>query len=250
MIILKSKREIEFMKASGEIAANALLLAGEKVRPGVSTFELDDLIKRYITSQGAKPSFFNYGGFPGNSCISVNDVVIHGIPSKNLILKRGDIVSIDVGAFYQGFHGDTAFTFKCGEVSKANQNLLDATYGALKNGIEKALCGNRIGDISNTVQSFVESRNCSVVTDFVGHGVGANLHEDPLVPNYGKADEGPLLESGMVIAVEPMVILGNSGEVDVLDDGWTTVSVSGECSAHFEHTIAITESGPIVLTKV
>ena len=238
------------MKASGEIAAAALHLAGEKVKPGVSTLELDNIIKRYIVSQGAEPSCFHYGGFPGNSCISVNNVVIHGIPSKDLILKRGDIVSIDVGAFYQGFHGDTAFTFKCGDVSEEIQGLLNTTYGALEKGIEKALSGNKIGDISSAIQEYVESRNCSVVTDFVGHGVGMDLHEDPSVPNYGKAHFGPLLEAGVTIAIEPMVILGSSGDVEVLDDDWTTVSTSGEYSAHFEHTVAVTENGPVILTKV
>lgn len=249
MIILKSKREIEVMKCSGRIAANALKLAGENVRPGISTLELDEIIRKYMIKEGATPSFFNYGGFPGNSCISVNEVVIHGIPSKDLILKPGDIVSIDVGAYYNGFHGDTAGTFRCGEVSYDVENLLAATSVALKKGIEKALVGNRIGDISQAVQEYVESKNCSVVTDFVGHGVGANLHEDPVVPNYGRKGSGPKLEDGLVIAIEPMVIMGSSGEVEVLEDDWTTVSVSGEFAAHFEDTVAITEDGPVILTQ-
>ena len=237
------------MKCSGRIAANALKLAGENVRPGISTLELDEIIRKYMIKEGATPSFFNYGGFPGNSCISVNEVVIHGIPSKDLILKPGDIVSIDVGAYYNGFHGDTAGTFRCGEVSYDVENLLAATSVALKKGIEKALVGNRIGDISQAVQEYVESKNCSVVTDFVGHGVGANLHEDPVVPNYGRKGSGPKLEDGLVIAIEPMVIMGSSGEVEVLEDDWTTVSVSGEFAAHFEDTVAITEDGPVILTQ-
>ena len=248
MVVLKSKREIEIMKSAGRIAANALKLAGKSVKPGISTLELDEIIKNYIIKERAVPSFYDYGGFPGNSCISVNNVVIHGIPSKNLILKSGDIVSIDVGAYYKGFHGDTAWTFKCSEVGEDVQNLLDATRGALERGIEKAVIGNRIGNISQAVQDFVESRNCSVVTDFVGHGVGTELHEDPIVPNYGKKGTGSKLLEGLVIAIEPMVVMGDSGDVKVLDDEWTTVSVSGKFAAHFEKTVAITKDGPVILT--
>ena len=250
MIVLKSKREISLMKAAGEIAGSALKLAGEHIKSGVSTFELDSIINRYITKNKAVPSFLNYDGFPGSSCISVNDVVIHGIPSKDLILKPGDIVSIDVGAFYEGFHADTAWTFPCGEISSKVQNLLDVTFTSLDKGIEKAVCGNRIGDISNAVQTYVEARGCAVVRDYVGHGVGTKIHEDPCVPNFGKPHRGRILEEGLVIAIEPMIISGDDYSVEVLNDGWTVISVSGEPAAHFEHTVALTQDGPIVLTKV
>lgn len=238
------------MKAAGEIAGSALKLVGEYVKPGVSTLELDSIINKYITKNKAVPSFLNYNGFPGSSCISVNDVVIHGIPSKDLILKSGDIVSIDVGAFYDGFHADTAWTFPCGEISSKAKNLLDITFNSLGEGIKRAICKNRIGDISNAVQTYVEARNCAVVRDYVGHGVGNNIHEDPCVPNFGKPNRGRLLEDGLTIAIEPMIISGNDYGVEILDDGWTVVSVSGEPAAHFEHTVAVTEDGPIVLTKV
>lgn len=238
------------MKAAGEIAASALKVAGEHIKPGISTFEIDSVINKYITKSGARPSFLNYDGFPGSSCISVNEVVIHGIPSKSVILKSGDIVSIDVGAYYEGFNGDTAYTFACGEISEKAQNLLDATFRGLEEGIKKAIVGSRIGDISSAVQTCVEARGCSVVKDFVGHGVGASLHEDPNVPNFGVSGRGMLIEDGLTIAIEPMVIAGSNGDVKVLEDDWTTVSVSGEFAAHFEHTIAVTENGPLILTKV
>ena len=238
------------MKAAGEIAGSALKVAGEHIVPGISTFELDRIVGKYIKENNAVPSSLNYNGCPGNSCISVNDIVIHGIPSKDLILKSGDIVSIDVVVSYEGFHADTACTFPCGEISSKAKNLLDVTYNSLNKGIEKAVCGNRIGDISNAVQTYVESRGCAVVRDYVGHGVGTDMHEDPCVPNFGKPNRGRLLEDGLTIAIEPMIISGNDYGVEILDDGWTVVSVSGEPAAHFEHTVAVTEDGPIVLTKV
>lgn len=189
----------------------------------------------------------NYGGFPASACISVNDVVIHGIPRKNQILKQGDIVSIDVGAFYEGFHGDNAWTFPCGEVSKEAQALMNTTRESLFEGINAARPGNRLGDIGSAVQRYVEARGYSVVRDFVGHGVGAELHEDPSVPNYGTPGRGVRLLPGMTIAIEPMVNAGVH-TVEVLSDKWTTVTTDGKLSAHFEHTIAITPDGPVILT--
>ncbi|MFR1510063.1 MAG: type I methionyl aminopeptidase [Acutalibacteraceae bacterium] len=248
MVILKTDREIEKMKDAGRIASKALELAGEAVEPGISTLEIDDIVRKYIESEGAKPSFLNYGGFPASACISVNNVVIHGIPSKKCIIKSGDIVSIDVGAFFEGFHGDNAATFACGEVSKEAKALIDTTRESLYEGIKMAQIGNRIGDIANAVQRYVEARSYSVVRDFVGHGVGAKLHEDPSVPNYGTPGRGVRLLSGITIAIEPMVNAGTH-EVKVLDDEWTTVTVDGKLSAHFEHTIAITTDGPIILTQ-
>ena len=248
MVILKTDREIEKMKDAGRIASKALKLAGEAVEPGISTLEIDDIVRKYIENEGAKPSFLNYGCFPASACISVNNVVIHGIPSKKCIIKSGDIVSIDVGAFFEGFHGDNAATFACGEVSKEEKALIDTTRESLYEGIKMAQIGNRIGDIANAVQRYVEARSYSVVRDFVGHGVGAKLHEDPSVPNYGTPGRGVRLLSGMTIAIEPMINAGTH-EVKVLDDEWTTVTVDGKLSAHFEHTIAITTDGPIILTQ-
>ncbi len=247
MIKLKTAREILAMKDACKISANALKLAGSLVKPGVSTLEIDTKVRKYIEGQGAKPSFLGYGGFPNSTCISVNDVVIHGIPSKKCVLKSGDIVSIDIGAFYAGFHGDNAYTFKCGQVSDEAQNLLNATYESLFEGIKQAKAGNRIGDIGSAIQRYVEARSYSVVRDFVGHGVGAKLHEDPSVPNYGTQGKGVRLVEGMTLAIEPMINAGTY-EVRVLDDDWTTVTSDGKLSAHFEHTIAITSDGPVVLT--
>jgi methionyl aminopeptidase len=249
MVVIKSPREINCMQRACKISANALKLAGKAVEPGVSTLEIDTLIAKYIEKEGATASFLGYGGYPKSSCISVNNVVIHGIPNKNCILKAGDIVSIDVGAFFEGYHGDNAFTFPCGDISKEAQALLDATRESLYEGINKALAGNRIGDIGNAVQKYVEARSYSVVRDFVGHGVGAKLHEDPSVPNYGTPGRGVRLIPGMTIAIEPMVTQG-SYEVKVLDDEWTTVTKDGKLAAHFEHTIAITADGPKILTLI
>lgn len=247
MIILKTDKELSVMKEAGRISANALKLAGKAVEPGVTTKQIDKIIRNYIESQGARPSFLNYGGFPASACISVNDVVIHGIPSEKCVLKEGDIVSIDVGACFNGFHGDNAFTFPCGDISKEARNLLDTTYQSLLLGIKAAQKGSRIGDIASTIQKYAEARNYSVVRDFVGHGVGAKLHEDPSVPNFGKPGRGVRLIPGMTIAIEPMINAG-SYEVEILDDEWTTVTVDGKLSAHFEHSIAITEDGPLILT--
>ena len=247
MVVLKTSRELKAMRDAGRISSRALKLAGEAVEPGVSTLEIDRIVRKYIEEQGATPSFLNYGGFPASACISVNDVVIHGIPRKHQILKQGDIVSIDVGAFYEGFHGDNAWTFPCGEVSKEAQDLMDVTRESLFEGINAARPGNRLGDIGSAVQRYVEARGYSVVRDFVGHGVGANLHEDPSVPNYGTPGRGVRLLPGMTIAIEPMVNQGVH-TVETLSDNWSVVTSDGKLSAHFEHTIAITPDGPVILT--
>lgn len=247
MIVLKTNRELSVLRKAGEISQKALRLAGEAVEPGVSTWEIDRIARQYIESRGATPSFLNYDGFPASTCISVNDVVVHGIPSKSQILKKGDIVGIDVGAHYEGFHGDNAWTFPCGEISGEAQGLLDATREALFKGIEQARPGNRLGDIGHAVQAYVEARGYSVVREFVGHGVGANMHEDPSVPNYGTPGRGVRLLPGMVIAIEPMINMGGCA-VKILPDGWTTVTKDGSLSAHFEHTVAITPDGPVILT--
>lgn len=249
MINLKTTRELRYMRDAGKISQEALLKAGEAVRPGVSTLELDKIVRRTIEKAGAVPSFLGYGGFPASACISVNNVVIHGIPSAHEILKEGDIVSIDVGAIYEGFNGDNAWTFPCGKVSEEAQKLMDATRESLFLAIEKAVPGNRIGDIGSAVQQYVEARNYSVVRKFVGHGVGAKLHEDPSVPNYGTPGRGVRLLPGMTIAIEPMVTQG-SCEVKILKDGWTTVTKDGKLAAHFEHSIAITPDGPVILTSL
>ncbi len=247
MIVLKTKRELDLMREACRISANALKVAGQAIEPGVSTKEIDDIVRKYIQGQGATPSFLGYGGFPASACISVNNVVIHGIPSKKQILKSGDIVSIDVGAFIDGFHGDNAYTYACGDISKEAQMLLKATEESLYEGIRKAVAGNRVGDIGHAVQSYAEDRSYSVVRDFVGHGVGAKLHEDPSVPNYGIKGRGVRLLPGMTIAIEPMITAGDY-KVKVLDDDWTTVTVDGSLAAHFEHTVAITPNGPVIMT--
>ena len=247
MVILKTKRELKCMREAGRIAANALKIAGETVKPGVSTWEIDRMARKYIESAGAVPTFLGYGGFPASACISVNEVVIHGIPSKNKIIKEGDIVSIDVGATYEGFVGDNAYTFPCGKVSKEAEDLMNTTRESLKEGIKAAKAGARLGDVGSAVQRYAEARGYSVVRDFVGHGVGANMHEDPSVPNYGTPGRGIRLLPGMTIAIEPMINQGVK-EVRTLGDGWTTVTADGKLSAHFENSIAITPNGPVILT--
>lgn len=248
MIALKTSRELSIMKEAGRIAARALRLAGKAVEPGINTLEIDTLVRKYIESEGATPSFLGYGGFPKSTCISVNNVVIHGIPSKKCILKQGDIVSIDIGAIFEGFHGDNAWTFSCGQISREAQDLLDATRECLFMGIEQARKGARIGDISYAVQRHAEAHTYSVVRDFVGHGVGVKLHEEPSVPNFGTPGRGVRLLPGMTIAIEPMINQGTY-EVEVLDDEWTTVTKDGKLSAHFEHSVAITPDGPVILTN-
>ena len=247
MINVKSAAEISKMQLAGKIAGGALKLAGEKIEAGMTTKELDKIIHDYIVKNGAVSSFLGYGGFPASACISVNDEVIHGIPGKRKILE-GDIVSVDVGAFIDGYHGDTCATFPVGEISQEAKGLLEATEQSLFEGIKAARAGNRLGDVSNAIEEFILSKGYAIVKQYVGHGVGKNLHEDPEVPNYGKAGHGPRLVPGMTIAIEPMVNIKGEG-VRVLDNKWTVVTTSGSLSAHFEHTIAITSGDPIILTK-
>ena len=234
------------MRQACKITAAARALAGELVKPGVSTKAIDRAVHDYIVSQGAKPSFLNYNGFPASACISVNNVIIHGIPG-GYILKEGDIVSVDVGAFYKGFHGDCAATYACGAISTEAQRLIDVTKQSFFEGIKFATKGNRVQDISHAVQTYVESNGFAVVRDFVGHGVGRQLHEEPEVPNYGAPGRGPRLLPGMTIAVEPMVNVGTY-QVKVLSDGWTTVTTDGKLAAHYENTVLITDGEPEILT--
>ena len=248
MISVKTERELEVMRRAGRIAAGARALAGSMVRPGVTTMEIDKAVHDYIVSQGAKPSFLNYSGYPASACISVNDVVIHGIPDGR-VLREGDIVSVDVGAYWGGFHGDCAATFACGSISAEAEKLIAVTKQSFFEGMKFARQGYRVSDISHAVQSYVEANGFSVVRSFVGHGVGEKLHESPEVPNFGPAGHGPRLQPGMTIAVEPMVCAGD-WRVKVLKDGWTTVSADGSLTAHYENTILITDGEPEVLTTV
>ena len=247
MIVLKTARELKLMREAGRISAGALRVAGKAVEPGVSTREIDKLAYDYIISQGAKPNFLNYNGYPATACISINDAVIHGIPLKDRIIKAGDIVSIDLGAAFEGYNGDNAATFACGDVSDEAKRLMQATEESLYEGIRMAIHGNRVGDISNAIQQYVEARGYSVVRDFVGHGVGASLHEAPEVPNFGRSGRGIRLVSGMTLAIEPMINVGTP-DVRQMPDGWTIKTADGKLSAHFEHSIAITPEGPVILT--
>ena len=246
MIAIKNEHELIAMRQACRITAAARALAGDMVRPGVTTKQIDKAVHDYIVSQGAKPSFLGYGGFPASSCISVNHTVIHGIPG-NYVLQDGDIVSIDVGAYYKGFHGDCAATFACGTISAEAQKLIDVTKQSFFEGIRFATQGHRVSDISHAIQTYVESNGFSVVRSFVGHGVGAKLHEEPEVPNFGAAGRGPRLLRGMTLAVEPMVNMGTY-EVRVLKDRWTTVTADGKLSAHYENTVLITDGEPEILT--
>ena len=234
------------MRKACKITAAARALAGDMVRPGVSTKAIDRAVHGFIVSQGAKPSFLNYNGYPASVCVSVNSTVIHGIPD-GYILKEGDIVSVDVGAFYEGFHGDCAATYACGAISTEAQRLIDVTRQSFYEGIARAKKGNRVQDISHAVQTYVESNGFAVVRSFVGHGVGRKMHEEPEVPNFGMPGRGPRLLPGMTIAVEPMVNAGTY-EVRVLKDGWTTVTADGKLSAHSENTVLITDGEPEILT--
>ena len=246
MIIIKNGHELEAMRQACRITAAARALAGDMVRPGVSTREIDKAVYDFIVSQGAKPSFLNYHGFPASACISVNSTVIHGIPG-GYVLKEGDIVSIDVGAFYKGFHGDCAATFACGTISAEAEKLIEVTKQSFFEGIRFAKRGHRVSDISHAIQTYVESNGFSVVRSFVGHGVGAQLHEEPEVPNFGNPGRGPRLLPGMTIAVEPMVNVGTH-EVRILKDRWTVVTTDGKLSAHYENTVLITDGEPEILT--
>lgn len=246
MISVKTDRELEIMRRACKITAAARALAGEMVRPGVTTGEIDKAVHDFIVSQGAKPSFLHYQGYPGSACISVNEVVIHGIPGSR-VLKDGDIVSVDVGACWQGFHGDCAATFACGTISQEAQRLIDVTKQSFFEGIRFARQGYRVSDISHAVQTYVEANGFSVVRAFVGHGVGEHLHEEPSVPNYGAPGKGPRLVKNMTIAVEPMVNMGTY-DVRVLRDGWTTVTADGKLAAHYENSILITDGEAEILT--
>ena len=246
MIVIKNGQELASMRQACKITAAARALAGEMVRPGVSTKAIDKAVHDFIVSQGAKPSFLHYNGFPASSCISVNSTVIHGIPG-NYVLREGDIVSVDVGAYYKGFHGDCAATFPCGAISAEAQRLIDVTKQSFYEGIALATKGHRVSDISHAIQTYVESNGFSVVRTFVGHGVGAQLHEEPEVPNFGNPGRGPRLLPGMTLAIEPMVNEGTY-EVRIQKDGWTVLTTDGKLSAHYENTVLITDGEPEILT--
>ena len=246
MITIKNAHELQSMRRACRITAEARALAGSMVKPGVSTLEIDKAVHDFIVAQGAKPSFLNYNGFPASACISVNNCVIHGIPG-GYVLKEGDIVSVDVGALYEGFHGDCAATFPCGAISTEAKRLIDVTQASFLEGIQKAKKGNRVSDISHAIQTYVESNGFSVVRSFIGHGIGRKLHEDPEVPNFGAPGRGPRLLPGMTLAIEPMV---NEGvyDVKILKDGWTVLTADGKLSAHYENTVLITDGEPEILT--
>lgn len=249
MIVIKNSEQLKKMRVAGRITGEALALAGEMVREGVTTKQLDEKIRNHIEKCGARPSFLGYGGFPASACISLNNEVIHGIPSHDRVLKEGDIVKIDVGAFKDGFHGDSANTFPVGKVAPEVQRLIDVTRESFELGAAQVAEGARIGDIGHAVEAHVTANGFSVVRKYVGHGVGADLHEDPNVPNYGTPGRGPRLYRGMVIAIEPMV---NMGGPDVLElrDGWTVITRDSSLSAHYEHTVALTDNGVEFLTKI
>ena len=247
MVVLKTSKELANMRKAGSITAQALQVGGAAVKPGVTTGEIDRIIKSFILSKGAKPSFLGYGGFPGSACISVNDEVIHGIPGKRVI-QEGDIVSIDVGAVIDGYQGDTAGTFAAGRISDEAQRLMDATCESLLAAMAVMQVGARLGDIGHAVQSYVEPQGYGVVREYVGHGIGREMHEEPEVPNYGRPGHGIRLVAGMVLAVEPM-ITQHGPAVKTLSDGWTVVTVDHGLAAHFENTIAITADGPVILTQ-
>ncbi len=248
MIVLKTARELAIMKQACVISAQALELIGKAVEPGVSTAELDRIAEKFILSQGAKPNFKGLYGYPATACISINNEVIHGIPKKSRILKAGDIVSVDLGAEFGGYNGDNAATFACGDVSDEAKRLMKTTEESLFEGIKAARAGGRVGDIGAAVQGYVESRGYSVVREYVGHGVGTSLHEAPEIPNYGISGRGVRLVPGMTIAIEPMVNAGAYG-VKVMPDGWTVLTSDGSLSAHFEHTVVITENGAQIMTN-
>ena len=247
MIHIKTEAEIEQMGAAGSLAKQALRLAGSLVRPGVSTKELDQAVELFIRERGARPTFKGYGGFPGSICTSINEQIVHGIPSPTVMLSEGDIISVDAGATYGGWVGDNAWTFYVGTVSATVQGLCEVARDCLKAGIEQAVPGNHLGDIGHAVQSLAEKNGYGVVREYVGHGVGHVMHEDPNVPNYGKRGRGVKLQVGMVLAIEPMITLG-AYDNHTLPNGWTVVTDNDMPAAHFENTIAITEDGPQILT--
>jgi len=247
MIEIKSVAQIEKMRVAGRIAAQALKLAGERVRVGTTTAEVDKVVREYIQENGAIPSFLGYGGFPASCCISINSEVIHGIPSQNRVIACGDVVKIDIGAYLDGYHGDCADTFIAGVISEEKLKLVETARAAFWAGVEQLKVGNRMGDVGAAIQAIVESAGFDVVKKFIGHGIGANLHEEPEVPNYGTPGRGTRLAVGMTLAIEPMIAAG-SADVRVLEDDWTVVTVDGSLAAHFEHTVALTENGVEILT--
>lgn len=249
MIKIKNSEQLIKMKDAGRITGETLLVAEESIREGMTTKELDSIIRSYIEKCGARPTFLGYGGFKGSACISINQQVIHGIPSDKVIIKNGDIVKVDVGACYHGYNGDAARTFAVGEVSDEAKKLIEVTKNGFYEGAKFAAPGFRVGDIGHAVQEYVESFGFGVVRAYVGHGVGAELHEDPEIPNFGTAGRGPRLYEGMTIAIEPMVNVGTE-KVKVLGDGWTVVTADGKLSAHYENTVAITANGPVLLTDI
>lgn len=246
MIELKSQREIELMSRAGKTAVLLLKQLAQAIRPGVRTIELDEIAYQFIRSRGCEPAFKGYKGYPCTICASVNEEVVHGVPGQRR-LKEGDILSIDVGVKLEGYYSDTAKTFAVGKISDAAERLVRVTEESLYKGIDRAQAGNRLFDISHAVQQHVEKQGFGVVRQFVGHGIGAHLHEEPQVPNFGSPSQGPVLKEGMVLAIEPMVTEGDY-EVEILDDGWTAVTKDRKLAAHFEHTIAITAEGPRILT--
>lgn len=247
MITIKSKTEVEKMRLAGKITGDTLREIEKHIKPGISTLELDKIAYKYITSRGATPSFLHYNGFPGSICASLNDQVVHGIPNKKVLLSEGDIISIDVGAYINGYHGDAARTFAVGRISPEAQRLIEVTKQSFFEGIKYAVHGAKLGDISAAVQEYAESFGYSVVRDLVGHGIGRDMHEDPAVPNYGHRGRGVKLAAGMTLAIEPMI---NAGEYDVsvLDDDWTVVTEDGSLSAHYENTVLITRGECEILT--
>ncbi len=246
MIILKSPREVAIMREAGRIVALAHQAVKEAIQPGITTEFIDQLVESVITAHGATPSFKGYGGFPGSACTSVNDEVVHGIPSSRT-LKEGDVFKVDIGAYYQGYHGDSAWTYAVGDVDASIQTLMQVTEGSLYAGLDMAKAGNHLSDISHAIQTYAERHGMSVVREFVGHGIGKALHEAPQVPNFGPPHQGPKLKKGMTLAIEPMINLGHK-EVKVLADGWTAVTLDHQPSAHYEHTVLITEAAPVLLT--
>lgn len=247
MIVLKSPREIELIRAGGGILAEAFEMLRDLVKPGVSTKEIDLEVEELIRKRGARPAFKGYRGFPATVCVSINEEIVHGIPAAHRRLQEGDIVGLDLGCIVEGYYADAAVTLPVGEIASDAQRLLNVTRESLGQGIAQARPGNRLGDISSTIQRYVEGHGFAVVRAFVGHGIGRALHEDPQIPNFGEAGRGPILKVGMCLAIEPMVTMG-TWDVRILDDGWTAVTADGSLSAHFEHTIAITETGPEILT--
>lgn len=248
MIILKSRQEIEKIRKASLVVADVLEKVGAMIKPGISTQALDEFAEKVIVSAGAKPAFKGYRGYPKTLCTSLNEQVVHGIPSKDVFLKEGDIISVDVGAIVEGFYGDAAKTFPVGKVKPEAERLIRVTEEALSKGIAEAVPENRLYDISSAVQRHVESNGYSVVREFVGHGIGRNMHEDPQIPNFGERGQGPRIKAGMIFAIEPMVNRGGSATM-VKEDGWTAVTLDGSLSAHFEHTIAVMPEGPWILTR-